>query len=62
MPLPDAAAQKRSPWREIIKTDWPERFSAVTLQARKQFYENLGIFDRERYENSPITSAESDER
>jgi hypothetical protein len=37
VPLPDADAQERSPWREIIKTDWPERFSAATLQAQQQF-------------------------
>jgi len=37
LPLADADAQERSLWREIIKTDWPERFSAATLQAQQQF-------------------------
>jgi len=51
--LPDADARKRSPWREMIKTDWPDHFSAATLEAQEKDYENFGIFDRERYENSP---------
>jgi hypothetical protein len=55
--LPDGDARKRSPWREMIKTDWPEHFSAATLKLQEQDYESNGIFDLERYEASPVATA-----
>lgn len=50
--LPEVDARKRSPWREMIKTDWPEHFSAATLKAQEQDYERHGFFDLARYEDS----------
>lgn len=52
--LPEGDARKRSPWREMIKTDWPEHFSAATLKLQEQDYEGNGIFDLGRYETSPV--------
>jgi hypothetical protein len=51
--LPENDARKRSPWREMIKTDWPEHFSTATLKLQERDYESHGIFELARYENSP---------
>lgn len=53
--LPDVDAHKRSPWREMIKTDWPEHFSTATLMAQEHDYESNGRFDLARYEDSPVS-------
>ena len=55
--LPEGDARKRSPWREMIKTDHPEHFSAATLKLQEQDYESNGIFDLGRYEDSPVATA-----
>ena len=55
--LPDGDARKRSPWREMIKTDHPEHFSAATLKLQEQGYESNGIFDLGRYEDSPVATS-----
>lgn len=47
----------RSPWREMIKSDWPAHFSANTLHEEEQFFADLGVFDRKTYENSPVAAA-----
>jgi hypothetical protein len=52
--LPEVDARKRGPWREMIKTDWPEHFSAATLKAQEEDYERHGLFDLARYKDSPV--------
>lgn len=51
--LLESDVEKQSPWREMIKSDWPDHFSAHTLQEEEQFFADLGVFDRATYENAP---------
>ncbi len=51
--LPESQASRNSPWREMIKADWPEHFSRNTLREQAEFFEGLGIFKAETYERSP---------
>jgi len=48
---------RHSPWREMIKSDWPEHFSANTLREQAQFFEEMGVFDAGTYEKSPKATA-----
>jgi hypothetical protein len=51
--LESGEAARRSPWREMIKSDWPDHFSAATLREEEVFFEGLGAFDPTSYEQSP---------
>jgi hypothetical protein len=53
VPISKADADELSPWREMIKSDWPEHFSAATLREEEQFFADLGFFERRTYEASP---------
>ena len=55
--VPDAPPGHRSPWRKMIKSDWPEHFSARTLKEEEQFFEDLGTFDAQTYRRSPKAMA-----
>jgi hypothetical protein len=55
--LPQAQAGGRSPWRDMLKADWPERFSAATLLEEEQFFRDLGVFETATYENSAKSTA-----
>jgi hypothetical protein len=50
-------ADRHSPWREMIKSDWPEHFSSNTLQEQETFFEGLGVFEGRTYANSPKATA-----
>lgn len=50
--LQEAAADRRSPWREMIRTIFAEHFSEATLREEEQFFQGLGAFDRETYTNA----------
>ena len=51
--LSDSEKRQRTPWREMMKSDWPEHFSRATLGEEEQFFTDLGIFERSTYQNSP---------
>lgn len=53
VPLPSLEARERSPWREMVRADWPDHFSDATLAAQEQSYQELGVFDAEAYRHSP---------
>ncbi len=53
----ETRANRRSPWREMIKADWPEHFSSNTLGEEEQFFERLGVFDASTYRH-PSKSTE----
>lgn len=55
--LQDSAANHRSPWREMIRAIFVEHFSEATLREEEQFFQDLGVFERETYDNSPKASA-----
>jgi hypothetical protein len=45
-------ADDRSPWGEMIRSDWPDHFSQSTLRAQEQMYADKGVFDPETYQRS----------
>jgi hypothetical protein len=49
--------RQRTPWREMMKSDWPEHFSRSTLGEEEQFFSDLGIFQESTYQNSPKAMA-----
>jgi hypothetical protein len=55
--LPDVGGPDRSPWRAMIRSDWPEHFSAATLREEEQFFEGMGAFEPDTYANAPQASA-----
>jgi hypothetical protein len=40
---------RRSAWREMIKADWPDHFSAATLRDEEAFFEGSGVFESKSY-------------
>lgn len=55
--LQEPASDHRSPWREMIRAIFAEHFSEATLREEEQFFQGLGVFERETYANSPKASA-----
>lgn len=55
--LPQGETNHRSPWREMIRAIFAEHFSEATLREEEQFFQDLGVFDRQTYANSPKASA-----
>jgi len=55
--IPEPRVGRNSPWREMVKADWPEHFSSNTLREQEQFFEDMGIFDARTYANSPKAAA-----
>ncbi len=55
--LQESATNHRSPWREMIRAIFAEHFSEATLREEEQFFQSLGVFERETYMNSPKASA-----
>ena len=51
--LASAEAARLSPWREMIKSEWPDHFSTATMREEEQFFESLGVFERATYEHAP---------
>jgi hypothetical protein len=47
-----APTDDRSPWREMVRSDWPDHFSDATLRAQEQAYAEYGLFELGTYENS----------
>ena len=54
VPLARGELEKLSPWREMVRSDWPERFSQATLDAQEQYLRVRGVYERETYNASPI--------
>jgi hypothetical protein len=52
VPLSQDETAKQSPWREMVRSDWPDHFSAETLRAQEELYTDLGIFDPDAYDRS----------
>jgi hypothetical protein len=50
--LPRHEADHRSPWRDMLKSDWPDHFSAATLVEEEKFFRDLGVFQISTYTNS----------
>jgi hypothetical protein len=55
--LSESEAAQRTPWREMMRSDWPDHFSQATLREEEQFFADLGMFERATYENSPKAMA-----
>jgi hypothetical protein len=55
--LQESGTDHRSPWREMIRAIFVEHFSEATLREEEQFFQGLGVFDRETYTNSPKAKA-----
>jgi hypothetical protein len=55
--LREASADHRSPWRDMNRAISAEHFSEATLREEEQFFQDLGVFDRETYRNSPKAPA-----
>jgi hypothetical protein len=43
---------EQSPWREMVRSDWPDHFSDATLRAQEKAYAEYGLFELETYQNS----------
>lgn len=55
--LPQPAGQDRSPWRNMMRSDWPEHFSAASLKEEEQFFRDLGVFELPTYQEAPKANA-----
>ena len=51
------AGDNRSPWRNMMRSDWPEHFSSATLSEEEQFFRDLGVFELTTYQNAPKATA-----
>lgn len=52
--LDDETVRQQSPWREMLKSPWPEHFSAATLREEEQFFEEIGAFDPSMYRQDSL--------
>lgn len=55
VPLSEGESRKLSPWREMVRMDWPDHFSAATIAAQEEGLARAGIFDLESYRTSPVS-------
>jgi hypothetical protein len=55
VPLSEDESRKLSPWREMVRMDWPDHFSAATIAAQEESLARAGIFDIASYRGSPVS-------
>jgi len=55
VPLSEGESRKLSPWREMVRMDWPDHFSKATIAAQEESLDRAGIFDIASYKGSPVS-------